>query len=118
MEKNFVFCIVLMLWSLPCWAAVNCMTKSECTKKILSGCCCKTGETGTSTSSKCPSGWILKSGICSRTSISGTNAAGAYTTTYGTCEPTVTTGVPYDCYALYLSNNGNSCMCTSTPTVQ
>ena len=99
--------VITTLVPLYARAALNCMSKWDCSDKLKSGCCCPTGETGTDVS--CPSGWSLSNGVCTRASTSGSNAAGTYTKTYGTCSPTES--APYDCYTISLSNTGARCIC-------
>ena len=89
----------------PCFglSITMCLSLEDCTSQIKSGLgsekyCCPTGETKTQLSQTCPLGWTLVGTECTRATVTGSNARGTYTTTYGTCAPTSST-TTITCYA-------------------
>ena len=100
------------------YAAFDCTSKEDCTSRLLVGsgyCCCRQKTTGTTYN--CPSGWTWSStqSLCTRTSTSGTDSAGTYTQSYGTCSYTSTS--TYDCYLQSTSTTdayGDACLCTTS----
>lgn len=94
-----------------------CMSMEECMAGLSSGskfCCCRQKTTGTTYN--CPSGWTWNSAqnLCTRDSTSGTDSAGTYTQSYGTCSYTSTS--KYDCYTQTLNTTdayGDPCLCAT-----
>ncbi|MBR5566788.1 MAG: hypothetical protein IKW09_01640 [Alphaproteobacteria bacterium] len=95
-----------------------CMSAQDCTMQLTIGggmCCCKQPMTGTTYT--CPFGWSWNNtqSLCTRSSTSGTDSAGTYTQSYGTCS--YTSSITYDCYLQSPNKtdyNGDACYCQSS----
>jgi len=123
--------VLMALWLIPPTNAIAkviddlviaCSDHSACVSEARLGCkeyCCPTGATGTTYT--CPAGWThhILTGLCERSSTSGSDSTGSYTTEYTSCDPTTTT---YDCYtpstSSTITRNGSTyrCLGVALPT--